>query len=484
MQFGMQMAGVTVSSPENPSVALPSQGVVSGEKIDDLIGRARQLRLYDSFTAAKSALDQASRLLGFPADPLRSGKIAVEMGIIERVLGNLPSARSHFLRALDDLPETEGIARADVRLQFGILLRQQNDRTESRRELRGALDAFRRLLSRDGEGHASLEMAELDRLEGDYEAALARLNEARTAFEGMPDRRGLAGVERTIGSIERLRDRPRESLQHLLRAQQEYEAVPSQLGLALTLFELAEAHAQLGRYDHAIQLHRRAGDLSKFIGFQSGVRGGHLALANLEARRNRLDEAVEGFQQALDYARSVQDQLGEMQARTGLASVLIRLGGYADAGRELKAAYGQALALRDTGFRSQIRFNQAFLALRSGEMDVAALGFREALTLAEDAQDVASQARALQGLGDTMGARGAMADAEVALHRARLLYQQASMSEDAAIAGLSLASIRVDTGDRSSCELLRTVVGELRHLNRFDISQKAQEMLNRHGNHP
>jgi len=479
-QIGMQVAGVIVPSPEGPSVALPSQGVVSGTKIDDLIGRARQLRLDDDFTGAKSALDQASHLLALPADPLRSGRIAVEMGIIERIQGNLSSARSHFLRALDNLPETEGIARAGARLQFGILLRQQDDRTASRRELRGARDAFRRLLSRDGEGQASLEMGELDRLEGDYEAALARLNEARTAFEGIPDRHGLANVERTIGSIERLRDRPREALQYLLRAQQKYEAIPSQSGLALTLFELAEAHAQLSEYDQAIQLHHRAMELSKEIGFHSGVRGSHLALANLEARRNRLNEAVEGFRRALDYARSVQDQLGEMQARTGLASVLIKLEGYADAGRELEAAYGQALALRDTGLRSQIRFNQALLALRLNDLDVAASGFREALTLAEDAQDIASQARALQGLGETMAYRGAMADAEVALRHARLLFQQTSMAEDAAIAGLSLASIRVDAGDRASCELLRTVLGELRQLKRFDVSQRAQELLDQH----
>ncbi|MDX8399945.1 MAG: tetratricopeptide repeat protein [Gallionellaceae bacterium] len=461
--------------PENPDKGLTHQDPNSINTYS-LINQAGALIEQDRWAEARKSLDKAKFLLPATGNALLEGQIAVELGILERKSGNPILARQQLGIALSVLPDTAHVERAKVHLQLGITLHQQDDRSGSRRELEVALRDFRSIVDRNGEVEAALELAELLKTEGNYANALARLNEAETAFDTAGNQLGLANVNRSRGAIERFRDRVQSAIPYLEKALNTYRVNSSRSGEVLALWELGEASVQLGQFDDARKYHQESLQIAESIRFPLGIRNAYIALANIEAKRNRPKNAAEGFSRAIDHFRSVSDKLGEVQARLGLASAQIQLGDTASARSELTRANDGAISLRDALIQSQIRWYQASLDMQVGQMDKASVGFRQAFDLAVEANDIGLQGKALLGLGDTLAKNGQLEEADKTLERARLLLHQASLREDAAIAGLSLASLRLSRGQIAACSLLDDVIKELEAINRLDILQLARQL--------
>lgn len=445
-------------------------------EFDRLLQKSSELMGLDRLGEARSALDEARKLLPKTGSQLLEGRMAIELGKIERISGNPILARQQFAKALFLLPKTAFIDCANAHLEEGITLSQQDKRSDARREIETALLEFRGHGDRSGEGRALVELAELLYNDGNYTDALARLNEAETAFETARDRLGLANVDRIRGAIERIRDRSQFAIPYLEKARSSYQVAGSRIGEVQALWELGEAKIQLGQFDDARMFHQEGLRIAESIGFKMGIRNAYLAFANLEVKRNRPQNAVPEFRRAIDYLQSVGDKMGETQARLGLGSTLILLSNTVDARKELALANDLAMSLRDATVQSQTQWYQALLDMQSGRLNESVSGFEKALNLAEEAKDIGLQGKAYQGLGDARAKLGMGREAHLNIEHARQLFQQANMKGDSAIAGLSLVSLRLSHGDKGVCSLIDDVIRELEEVGRQDLLALARQL--------
>lgn len=445
-------------------------------KAEKLINEASGMRLQDKLSDARKKIDEARILLSKNPDAIQSGRLELEIGIIERVSGNVSLARESLAKAINLFSDRNSVYRASAHLHMGICLRQQDDRVGARKELEAALNDSRELVDRQGEGLAAVELAELSLLSEQYDKALAFVNEAETAFSATGNKLGMGSVERIRGVVERLRDRPNLSIPHLDRALAIYREMHSQAGQANVLWELGESYSQLQDFESARKHHAEGLQMAQSSGYSLGIRNGYLALANLEARRNRPEQAAQEFRRAIDYCQSANDRLGEMQARLGLATVQIQSGDTAGAKGELDRARNQAISLRDGSVQSEIEWNQAGLELREGNTSSALIRYRKSYDLAQEVGNLALQGRALRGLADALYLTGSIDEADQTLVRARTILLHAGVKDEAAMAGLSLASLRASKGDMKTCDLILTVIGEFEAINRVDLVQLARQL--------
>jgi tetratricopeptide (TPR) repeat protein len=368
-------------------------GAMSG-----LLSFLYQQRGQDAGLAARLTLLELPNLLAMLrwAEERNTPEDAVKLaGSVEYVLAGLgrPQAMAEASgvreRAARQLPEW-GHARY-------MALRAEIDRLVERGELRAALTAAERLLSRcmdAGEGaypgggydlamaHATLgrvlqmggAVAEalpllgeaLRRFEalarngdisaagmsmavlaerGDCLEALGRLDEAALTYEDcirraeeLGDRRGVAVAKGQLGTIRLGQGRYEEALAAHEEARQTFESLGEPGTVAVAWHQIGMVYRKAGQYDLAERAYRE----SLAIEVQQRDIAGEAAslgeLGNLYNAMEKPEEAIKCFRQAADIYVRLQDQRKEGFTCSNLANTLLNLGRYDEARSELLRA--------------------------------------------------------------------------------------------------------------------------------------------------
>ncbi|HEY3523512.1 MAG TPA: BTAD domain-containing putative transcriptional regulator [Candidatus Limnocylindrales bacterium] len=221
---------------------------------------------------------------------------------------------------------------------------------------------------------------------------------------------------------------------------------------------IARHEAEAGRRLEAAEAHRRAADHARAV-FANREAREHLeaALGLDSADTGRLHESLGevltllgdygGAIAHLEAAAASPAEGREWAIEHGLALVHARLGDWDRAASHLEDAIGAAP--NDPAVRSSLRADESAIRARLGDLAAAEAAGREALAVAEKAEDLAGVARASHVLGLLARGRGALEEAR-GLHERALAATTHAADPGLRIASLNaLALVRSAAGDRT-----------------------------------
>ncbi|MEO0604253.1 MAG: tetratricopeptide repeat protein, partial [Myxococcota bacterium] len=220
---------------------------------DALIALGRHCRDQDDLEAARRWLQQALAL--GEDQPLRTANALLTLGSIERMLGNLPDARNHFLAALSvhrrlGLRQSEASSLASLAVVAG----QTGDLVEARDRLEAASRLSLELGDRVGSASMRMNRGAMVERIGDLAAAREDIESARGVFEELGMVVPMSNADTHLALLDLEAGQPEAALE---RARTMHDAVaPIERGAgaqriaALTL--MTQAASELGRSRDAL----------------------------------------------------------------------------------------------------------------------------------------------------------------------------------------------------------------------------------------
>jgi tetratricopeptide (TPR) repeat protein len=248
-------------------------------------------------------------------------------------------------------------------------------------------------------------------------------------------------------------DLPR-GIELLTRALALHERVNNDGGRSDVLQALGNAYYSIGDYAQALDAYQRVLPLAEKMQDRDTIARTHQGIGNAQYLFGQYDRALAAYTTALDAfvalgklgTNTVDDQARALQ---GLGRVFAAVGDF-DRGR---LEFGRALALLEASPGSQ-KAQQASVLLELGRMDFqqglldgAKTLYGRALTVAEAANDLFTQGRALFSLGLVSVVRSAFDDAVQQYTRAADAFQKIPNADGAAQAWLARASARLEQPD-------------------------------------
>ncbi|MDA1359868.1 tetratricopeptide repeat protein [Glycomyces luteolus] len=299
----------------------------------------------------------------------------------------------------------------------------RGQRTETIDNLRVALDADRALGDLRHQGTVLYQIGSTQRALGAIDEAYASLTEARALAIGAEDRRGEL---RALGSI---------GWCHLERWKLG-EARECAIEVARGFRELGDADQEMNALDDIAHLDLLTGDHeSAAAGFERSIKifaergwgqshGAALAgLALLRLRQEEPETAAELLDRALEAYRGTGDGFGQAFIRSRLANVRARMGDRTEAVALAEHALDATASATSVELRMEVLNNTGFTYCVVGDPVTAERLHREALDLAEAAPDPYEEARANQGLGNSLAAQDDQRGARKHWERALRLHE-------------------------------------------------------------
>jgi len=208
--------------------------------------------------------DRATRVLGMPGVDEHPAELAAALeaaGGLAYWQGNFPRAKERYDRALTlqrEIGDEAAVANAlyNVSMSFAlgdgqVPLSIPEELTAAARE---ALEIYRRIGDRAGEGRALWAILDMEVLQLHVDAAMELGEECRRIFTESGDRFMLAWTEYMLGLNDTLRDEPRTATEHFIRALESFRAAGDLSGYALVLDGIAALAFHEGHREHAMIL--------------------------------------------------------------------------------------------------------------------------------------------------------------------------------------------------------------------------------------
>jgi len=364
--------------------------------------------------------------------------------------------RAHHLLALGDPRSTAAVSQAAAALLAKSLAREAVSLLDSASSS-GTLAAADRLvharaLARVGETDRALELARGAAAEGTPGAALlgaellVRRGDYRTAVAELEacarDEAGDALLARAL-SLSGQHDRALEACDAALgRAVQAVHRADLAATAALAAYYKGDPDAAEQRYRTARDLAREAADRPREAAAVNG-------LGLVAQRRARFDEARARYEDALALAQSCDDRAREGTCHLNLGTVLQELGRTREAAQAYRRAGTVARLVGERVQSARARSNLANLLIFLGSP-------AEARPAAEAARDLAASAGAgvvrawsILLLGEAAMHEGRRDEAQERFQEARGLFASLDSAAEALEAGIFLARLDADQGDRS-----------------------------------
>ncbi|CAN5363558.1 hypothetical protein BH24PSE2_BH24PSE2_04020 [soil metagenome] len=405
------------------------------------------------------------------------------------LLGKFAILSGHSRAAVDDylvralviqnkLDNVRG--QADVHNALGIAYDQLGRIDDAGREYELAVQLRRKGGDERGVAASLANLATIQRLQGNDEAARARLDEALATLQRIGDKRASANLHNEIGYFEEQKGAWRNALESYREALRIRRELNDQRAVAESYNNVGFAYYMLGEYDNAAVYAERAEALFESIGNREGLMSARQTLGLLETARGNWDKALKASLSALETSRELRLETAEAVSLGNIGRVAQLQGRYQAA----EASYTEALALlEDTGDRrglTEFTLFKAALALELGQLDAAAGHLDQAVTwLDEDAnrEQHATLMRLRAGLDLTAGnlaaARDTLQDAiEIAIESGSITARLEAL--------LSLGEAELALGHAEQArERLATVYDEARGMRHAILELRAAEALAR-----
>ncbi len=294
---------------------------------------------------------------------------------------------------------TERKAEADRLLEQG---RQQNTTSQYQaaiQSLETALNIYREIGDRNGEGKAlnNLGIAYSDL--GQYQKAIEFYQQSLTITREIGDRNGEGFALGNLGIAYNRLGQYQKAIEFFQQSLTIFREIGNRNGEGFALGNLGIAYNSLGQYQKAIEFYQQSLTIFREIGNRNGE---GFALNNLGLAYNRLGQyqkAIEFFQQSLTIVREIGARNVEGNALNNLGSVYRSLGQY----QKAIEFYQQSLTIaREIGNRNGEGFALNNLGLaynRLGQYQKAIEFFQQSLTIFREIGDRNGEGLALNNLG-------------------------------------------------------------------------------------
>jgi class 3 adenylate cyclase/tetratricopeptide (TPR) repeat protein len=410
--------------------------------------RAELSRLDDD--AAQLAARAARHLASAGRRALARGDISAAANLLSRTAALVPP----------DAPE-----RIELLPALGAALVLAGDLVRADEVLTEAIEAGRAAGDRRVELHARLEHAFLRSLtnpEIGVEHLRSIADEAIPELEALGDDLGLAKAWRRVADVHWMTNRWAEqeralerALTHAERAGDPREAGGIRMRLAMALYwgptptseaieraertlvqahgnhavestflvSLAGLHAMSDRFEESRALLARGEGIAEELGFRLWFAGFSLVSGDVELLAGDLEAA----ERKLRRGYRILDSLGERRVLSTVASRLAKtlyLQGRDDGAEAFTKISEQLSGKDDLASQIEWRSVRAKLLARRGELKRAERLARKALALAEQTDDIGSQANALVDLAEVLRRTGRTDETDELVDRARVLFER------------------------------------------------------------
>jgi tetratricopeptide (TPR) repeat protein/transcriptional regulator with XRE-family HTH domain len=348
----------------------------------------------------------------------------------EQALAWVRAERASLLACLDHATDTGQHARV-IALTAGLagLLRRDGPWAEAITRHHAATEAARHLGDRLGHANALNDLADVQRLTGEYPAATRDLEQALGLYRDLGDRLGQAHALLNLGAVRRLTGEYPAAVQALEQALGLYRDLGDRLGQAHTLHYLGAVRRLTGDYpaaaqalEHALGIYRDLGD---------GFGQAHV-LRNLgDVRRATGDypAAAQVLEHALGIYRDLGDRVGQAHTLRNLGAVRRLTGDYPAAAQALEQALGLSRDVGVRGGEAEALNERGTVHRVTGDLVQAEGCHRQALDLARAVVSPRDEAHALAGLGRCALAAGHATQAAALLRQALEIFQRIGAAE-------------------------------------------------------
>jgi DNA-binding SARP family transcriptional activator len=367
------------------------------------------------------------------AHKLHEHTLALAAGLAELLRTDGPYTRALALhQAAVHTAERHGhpAAHANALADLGILRRLIGDLPGAEVALDQALEIYRATGDRHGEANALSELGRLWGMAGKLAGAADALAQALAIFDATGDRHGEADMLSDLGILRRLLGDPAGAEGALDQALEIYRATGDRHGEADALSELGRVRSQIGDLAGAAGALGRALEFYRATGHHHGEAYVLTSLGTVRRLTGDLVAAGEALTTALGIYRTVGYRSGEAEALTSLGIVRRLTGDLAGAGEALTEALEY---YRTTGHRHDeawVLNHVAATVAAEGDLPRAVACYQQALAMNRELNKPDGQAVGLEGLGECHVMTGDIDGAVTHLRQAQEIYQRLGMAPD------------------------------------------------------
>ncbi|MCL4298811.1 MAG: tetratricopeptide repeat protein [Anaerolineae bacterium] len=339
--------------------------------------------------------------------PNELGSCALTLGLLRYNTGDRDGALEAYKIALNIFRDINDRAGQGVTLNnIGAVYHAQGRYEEALDVLYQALDIRRTIADLAGEGETLANIGAIYLAQGRHKEALDILQQALAILRDVGYRAHEGRTLNNIGSVYYAQGRYKEALDAYQQALAIQREVGDRAGEGVTLNGVGLIYNDQGHYEEALDAYHQALEI-QHAGEDRAGEG--LTLNNIGLiyhNQGQYEKALDIYQQALEIQREVGDRAGEGTTLNNIAAIYRAQGQY----EEAQETYRQALAIRrDVGDRSgegMTLNNIGAVYHVQGRYGEALDTFQQALAIAREVNNRAGEANILTNIGLIYDAQG------------------------------------------------------------------------------
>jgi eukaryotic-like serine/threonine-protein kinase len=234
-------------------------------------------------------------------------------------------------------------------------------------------------------------------------------------------------------------------------------------GEARSLTCVGDVLEDQGDLTEALKMHETALTLARAIGGQKDIAGALINIGNVLALQQNLAESTKKYREALAVSLEIGDKSGSLLARNNIGANLIGEYDFNGASTVLNEALQTANEIGDELGAINALTNLGVICLDQGEFAHAFNRLQQSMTKARQLGLKSSIAYNLTSIGDANLAQDDLGDAERNYQEALAIRTALGQKGDIASSQLSLAGLRLETGQPAQAEDLARKAAEEFH---------------------
>jgi len=331
--------------------------------------------------------------------------------------------------------------RGDVLNSYGSLNRLQGQMDEALSCFQQALDIYRKVGDRKGEGHILGSLGALHKSQGRMDEVLDCYRQALDIHREVGNHKGEGSTLGNIAIFYQSQGQKDEALKHYIQALDIQRDIGNRRGEGLILSNLGYLHFTLVHIDEALECYQQALDIRREIGDRSGE--GHVIgnLGILYRSQNRMDKTIECYQQALVIHREVGDRRNEGLVLGNMGIFYQNQGQFDEALQHYQQGLNIRREIRDQSGEGQILGSLGALHQAQGNNDEALRCYQKSLEILKNIGNRRTEGHVLGYLGN--------------------LYLELNANDKALKCYQQALDVHREVGDRRSEESILSKLNEL-----------------------
>lgn len=318
-----------------------------------------------------------------PAARTAYGEVLSNLGEVLYAKGNWVEARGQFERALELLKESPK-AEARVHLFMGFMTGSMGALAKGRSEITQALNLYRSVNDRPGEGLALSILGLTYSSKDDADRTIEFERQAIEIFQTIGDRHSQAIAFNAWGQAYEILKEYQLALgkyQDALRLFNEVGAVDL---AAVSTFQIGRIYRLTGQYDEALVTLERCVSLSRSANKRRTEANAVAEIANVYELQAQPEQTSYQYRKLQRYYQSIGDPHGEAAALNLYTDFLLRSGNYQEALETSSHVLSLSEKVDDQTILLNALFNLSFANEKLGQHDVALSYVQRAIKMIED----------------------------------------------------------------------------------------------------